>query len=43
MSQVSSDFRDLNEAMNNGNEKARIAFNVFVYRVVKYIGAFIAS
>lgn len=43
MSQVSSDFRDINEAMNNGNEKARIAFNVFVYRVVKYIGGFIAS
>ena len=43
MSQVSSDFRDINEAMNNGNEKARIAFNVFVYRVVKYIGSFIAS
>lgn len=43
MSEVSSDFRDINVAMNNGNEKARIAFDVFVYRVVKYIGGFIAS
>lgn len=43
MSQVSSDFRDINTAMNEGNEKARIAFEVFVYRVVKYIGGFIAS
>lgn len=43
MSQVSSDFRDINVAMENGNEKARIAFDVFVYRVVKYIGGFIAS
>lgn len=43
MSQVSSDFRDINVAMNEGNEYAKIAFNVFVYRVVKYIGGFIAS
>lgn len=43
MSQVSSDFRDINVAMDNGNEYARIAFDVFVYRVVKYIGGYIAS
>ena len=43
MSQVSSDFRDINDAMNKGNEKARIAFDVFVYRVIKFIGGFIAS
>ena len=43
MSQVSSDFRDINKAMQQGNEKARMAFDVFVYRVVKYIGGFIAS
>jgi acetate kinase len=43
MSEVSSDFRDINIAMEAGNEKARIAFDVFVYRVVKYIGGFIAS
>lgn len=43
MSQVSSDFRDINKAMNEGNSYARIAFDVFVYRVAKYIGGFIAS
>jgi len=43
MSKVSSDFRDINAAMNAGNEKARIAFDVFVYRVAKYIGAFVAA
>jgi acetate kinase len=43
MSKVSSDFRDINVAMDNGNEYARIAFDVFVYRVAKYIGGFIAS
>ncbi|HHT97003.1 MAG TPA: acetate/propionate family kinase, partial [Clostridiales bacterium] len=42
MSDVSSDFRDINLAIQAGNEKARIAFNVFVYRVVKYIGAYVA-
>ena len=43
MSQVSSDFRDINVAMDIGNEYARIAFDVFVYRVAKYIGGYIAS
>lgn len=42
MSGVSSDFRDINAAMNAGNERARIAFDVFVYRVVHYIGAYVA-
>ncbi|NLJ95726.1 MAG: acetate kinase [Clostridiales bacterium] len=43
MSGVSSDFRDINKAMEEGNEQAQIAFDVFVYRVVKYIGGFVAS
>lgn len=43
MSGVSSDFRDINDAMEAGNEQARIAFDVFVYRVAKYIGGFVAS
>ncbi|HHX11331.1 MAG TPA: acetate kinase, partial [Clostridiales bacterium] len=42
MSKVSSDFRDINVAMDEGNENARIAFDVFIYRVVKYIGGFVA-
>ncbi len=43
MSDVSSDFRDINDAMDNGNEKARVAFDVFVYRVAKYIGGYVAA
>ncbi len=43
MSEVSSDFRDLNAAIANGNEKAAEAFDVFVYRVVKYIGGYVAA
>lgn len=43
MSEVSSDFRDLNAAMDSGNEKARIAFEVFTYRVAKYIGGYVAA
>ena len=40
---VSSDFRDLNKAEDEGNEKAALAFRVFVYRVAKYIGAYVAA
>ncbi len=43
MSGVSSDFRDLEKASNEGNERAKEAFSVFVYRVAKYIGAYIAA
>jgi acetate kinase len=43
MSEVSSDFRDINAAMDEGNEKAIAAFDVFVYRVVKYIGGYVAA
>lgn len=43
MSEVSSDFRDLNAAIVSGNEKAIVAFDVFVYRVAKYIGSYVAA
>lgn len=43
MSGVSSDFRDINVAMENGDEKARIAFDVFVYVVAKYIAGYLAT
>jgi acetate kinase len=43
MSEVSSDFRDLNAAIVSGNEKAIVAFDVFVYRVAKYIGGYVAA
>ncbi len=43
MSGVSSDFRDLENAAAAGHEKAKIATDVFVYRVVKYIGSYVAA
>lgn len=43
MSSVSSDFRDINDAMDIGNQHAIVAFDVFTYRVAKYIGSYVAS
>lgn len=43
LSGVSSDFRDLEEAELAGNERAAMAQQVFNYRVVKYIGAYVAA
>jgi acetate kinase len=43
MSSVSSDFRDIRAAINSGNQKAVIAFEVFCYRVAKYIGGYVAA
>ena len=40
---VSSDFRDLTDAMNAGDKKAKIAMDVFSYRVAKYIGSYAAA
>ncbi|MCL2083573.1 MAG: acetate kinase [Oscillospiraceae bacterium] len=43
ISGVSSDFRDLDQAVENGNERARAALDVFCYSVKKYIGAYAAA
>ena len=43
MSGVSSDFRDLEAAANEGNEHAKEALSVFAYRVAKYVGSYIAA
>ena len=40
---VSSDFRDLEKAGNEGNEKAKQAVDVFCYHVAKYIGSYAAA
>ena len=42
ISEVSSDFRDIENAINSGNQKARLAFDIFCYKVKKYIGAYAA-
>ena len=43
LSGVSSDFRDIEAAADQGNERAILAQDAFVYRVVKYIGAYTAA
>lgn len=40
LSGISNDYRDLIEAMESGNEDAKNAIEVMVYRVTKYIGAY---
>lgn len=40
---LSSDFRDLEEAMDNGNEAAALAIDAFCYRVAKYVGSYVAA
>ena len=43
VSGVSSDMRDIETAANNGNERAKIALQMYDYRVKKYIGAYAAA
>lgn len=43
ISGVSSDFRDLVAAANEGNGRAALAIDIFAYRIKKYIGAYAAA
>ncbi|WP_035290687.1 acetate kinase [Clostridium sp. KNHs214] len=43
VSGVSSDFRDIEGAAKDGNHRAKLALDVFHYRVKKYIGSYIAA
>lgn len=40
---ISSDFRDLNAAANEGNEIAKVTLEAYAYRVAKYIGSYTAA
>ena len=40
---VSSDFRDLEAAANDGNEKAKDTLEAYAYRVAKYIGSYVMA
>lgn len=40
---ISSDFRDLEKAEEEGNEQAKLTLQTFFYRVAKYIGAYAAA
>lgn len=43
VSGVSSDARDISAAIKNGNKKAELARQMFIYRIRKYIGAYAAA
>ncbi|MDD6611014.1 MAG: acetate kinase [Clostridiales bacterium] len=43
VSGVSSDFRDLDNAINEGNDRAKLAKDIFINSVKKLIGAYIAE
>jgi len=43
ISGVSSDMRDIQAAADNGNERAKVALEMYQYRVKKYIGAYAAA
>ncbi len=43
ISGLSSDMREIEDAMLEGNKRTELAFNVFTYRLKKYIGAYSAA
>jgi len=43
ISGISSDMREIETEMTNGDKKAKYAFDVFTYRVKKYIGSYAAA
>lgn len=42
LSGISNDMRDIEEAAEKGDHRAKMALNVYAYRIKKYIGAYIA-
>ena len=43
VSGISSDFRDLVVSSQEGNERAKLALDMFAYRVAKYVGSYAAA
>jgi len=43
VSGVSSDMRDVEKAKNEGNKRAQLAWEMYEYRIKKYIGSYIAA
>ncbi|MDR1531274.1 MAG: acetate kinase [Clostridiales bacterium] len=43
LSGVGSDFRDLDAAVEKGDERAKAALDLFYYRVAQYVGAYAAA
>jgi len=42
VSGVSNDMRDILKAMSEENKRAKLAYDIFVYRIKKYIGSYAA-
>lgn len=40
---ISSDMREIEDAKDNGNERAALALDIYNYKVKKYIGSYIAA
>ncbi|WP_163714349.1 acetate/propionate family kinase [Mangrovibacterium lignilyticum] len=40
---ISSDMREIKEAADKGNEKAKTAIDIYCYKIKKYIGSYIAA
>ena len=40
---ISSDMREIDDAVANGNERAKLALDMYNYRIKKYVGAYTAA
>lgn len=43
VTELSSDMRDIEDAIAEGNERAKLALDMYEYRIIKYIGAYTAA
>ena len=43
VSGISSDMRDIEKAISEGNERAKLALNIYEYRIIKYVGSYFAA
>lgn len=43
VSGLSSDMRDIENAVAEGNQRAKLALDIYEYRIIKYIGSYIAA
>lgn len=43
LSKISSDFRDLGTAADNGDEQAKVTLETYAYKVAKFVGSYVAA
>ena len=43
VSEISSDMREIENAVNEGNERAKMALDMYEQRIIKYVGAYAAE